>query len=227
MGACAQRRMPTRRPKGASSAPRASCPTKVDRGLLALALAGIVGAIASLVLVAAIARSSLEIVWVALDPRAIVGLVIARAVPTLDELDARELVVRSAMIRDRFAYGDLATLEPSSRVLSSPAWSLDRVELSLRDGRIILRSPVDPVAFARDLATHAPELRRSLVASYSRVVVRGRDALAATISTSTGPAGFCTVAMAPIFLPMTARPRGDFQEISPASTFSSSSPTRR
>lgn len=207
--------MPTRRPKGASSAPRASCPTKVDRGLLALALAGIVGAIASLVLVAAIARSSLEIVWVAL------------ALPTLDELDARELVVRSAMVRDHFAYGDLATLEPSSRVLSSPAWSLDRVELSLRDGRIILRSPVDPVAFARDLATHAPELRSSLVASYSRVVVRGRDALAATISTSTGPAGFCTVAMAPIFLPMTARPSGDFQEISPASTFSSSSPTRR
>ena len=105
----------------ASAAPLASYPTKVDRWLLALVVAGLVGALAPVVIVAALERSPMEIAASALFSLAIVALVAALSMPRRYELHSRELVVRSGLLRYRVAYEDLVTLEPSSIILSSPA----------------------------------------------------------------------------------------------------------
>jgi len=85
------------------------------------------------------------------------------------ELDGRELVVRSGPFRWRI---DLATIEsvtPSRNPLSSPALSLDRLQIRYRKSRFILVSPAERDRFLRALSRaesalerHGGELRRRL-----------------------------------------------------------------
>ncbi len=75
--------------------------------------------------------------------------------PTDYTLGEKELVVRSGLIRYRVPYDSIQSVEPSCSWLSSPAWSLCRVEI--RYGKkSILVSPPNREKFIADLRSRLP-----------------------------------------------------------------------
>ena len=131
--------------------------TKVDAWTwIVLSLAGVM--MVGSALTRALAADSLSAMLAAFAAPALVtatvGLV---ALPTRYELHARELVVRSGILRYRVAYPDIQTVVPSHNVLAAPAWSLDRLKI-VRGFGYLLISPRDKQAFLTALAERTPHL---------------------------------------------------------------------
>src|SRR5690606_11388766 len=86
----------------------------------------------------------------------VVALYIVVVWPVAYEVDARELVVRFGLMRNRVPLDQIARIAPSRNPLASPALSLDRLRLDRRGGGIVLVSPADRAGFVRAITSRAP-----------------------------------------------------------------------
>lgn len=133
--------------------------SKVDAWLVALVGASLLMAFLG-VLVAAVSVDD-PAVWLGLGMTIAVGAFVGWLFrTTCYELDGRELVVRSGPFRWRI---DLATIEsvtPSRNPLSSPALSLDRLQIRYGKRRSLLVSPAERDRFLAALARAEPALER-------------------------------------------------------------------
>ena len=68
-------------------------------------------------------------------------------VSTRYEIDAKTLLIRSGPFSWRIALSEVQSVKPSRSLLSSPALSLNRLEIQYGGGRRILVSPEDHDAF--------------------------------------------------------------------------------
>lgn len=132
--------------------------TKVDTWLaLVLVAALLVGSISTAAGMQA-ARTTAEaaaVLGMTLLAPLIVGVL---SVPTRYELHREQLVIRSGILRYRYAYSDIRGVTPTHNPLSAPAWSLDRLRIDLPK-RYALVSPADKSGFLLALSQRAPHLR--------------------------------------------------------------------
>jgi PH (Pleckstrin Homology) domain-containing protein len=75
-------------------------------------------------------------------------------------IDGATLVIRSAFLRWKIPIADIRTITPTHNPLSSPALSLDRLEIR-HDGGDILVSPADKQGFIDSLRKVNPAIRVS------------------------------------------------------------------
>jgi hypothetical protein len=69
-------------------------------------------------------------------------LIVAVAVPVHYTLAQDELVIRSGLVKKRIPYHRILSTRETHSAWSSPAWSLDRIELTLDGFEQVLISPV-------------------------------------------------------------------------------------
>jgi hypothetical protein len=77
------------------------------------------------------------------------------------EITETELVARSGFMRWRVPLADIQEVRPTRSAASAPAWSLDRLRIEYLKGsesRALFISPLDKLAFMRDLADAVPGL---------------------------------------------------------------------
>jgi hypothetical protein len=84
------------------------------------------------------------VVWVVLD--------------TYYEFQGDALVVRSGPFSWRISLKDIAAVRESNSLRSGPALSMDRLEITRRNGRAMLISPQDKAGFLAMLHRRAPHL---------------------------------------------------------------------
>jgi len=120
--------------------------SKVDRWLVALVFGAPVIGI-SIALAAAVRAGNVHSLFVG-PPILIVALLfIAWLFAQTDyRIDGRDLVIRSAFLRWRIPIDDIQSITPTRNPLSSPALSLDRLEIRHRRG-VMLVSPADKAGF--------------------------------------------------------------------------------
>ena len=75
-------------------------------------------------------------------------------------LAERELLVRAGPLRWHVALDTLQSVRPTRNPLSSPALSLDRLELRYGRGKTLLISPADQPRFLQVLSERAPHVQR-------------------------------------------------------------------
>ena len=126
--------------------------SKIDRWLVVLVVT--LGAVPTIALMGAAIYEPrlLEARWVFLILAATVGYVLWTFLSTHYELDDRELVVRSGLFRWRVPLDSIESVRPSRNPLSSPALSLDRLEVRYGAGKWLLISPRERDRFLADLA---------------------------------------------------------------------------
>lgn len=73
-------------------------------------------------------------------------------------LTSGDLLVRSGPFRWRVPLAEIQAVNPTRNPLSSPALSLDRLEVVYRRGSVLMISPRDKNRFLRSLVTQAPHL---------------------------------------------------------------------
>lgn len=73
-------------------------------------------------------------------------------------LTSSELLIRCGPFRWRVPLAEIEEVNPTRNPLSSPALSLDRLEVVYRRGRVLLISPQDKNRFLRSLVNRAPHL---------------------------------------------------------------------
>jgi hypothetical protein len=137
-------------------------PTKVD-GWLAIAMAVSALVPISIAVFGFFSEgTSSEAGWVAALIFALTtGVVAAVSVPTYYELRSDSLVVRCGLLRWTIQLDEIISVTPTSSPLSSPAWSLDRLEVrSRREGqdRVLLISPKRRDEFLRELQAKSSAL---------------------------------------------------------------------
>ncbi len=85
-------------------------------------------------------------------------LVFAVALPMEYDLSPAQLDIRAGwLLRISIPVADILSVHPTNNPLSSPAMSLDRLEIRYRRGkrdRTVMISPLDKEAFARELASY-------------------------------------------------------------------------
>lgn len=119
--------------------------SKVD-----LWLAAVVGVAVVTMIGAAIGAAFATGVWGVLLILVPVALIILVSAPVSYTLGQASLVVRSGIIKWEIAYTDIANVRPTRSPLSSPAWSLDRLEISFKRTTLLI-SPVDRETFLQEL----------------------------------------------------------------------------
>ena len=77
------------------------------------------------------------------------GLPVLLLVSTHYTVEADTLVIRSGPFTWNIAVSEIESVKPSRSVFSAPALSLNRIELTYRQGRRILVSPKDSQAFLK------------------------------------------------------------------------------
>ena len=133
--------------------------SKVDAWLVALVFVSL--ALATAGAVAAAATVGDRSTWLGLAFFVVVGAFVAWLfLATRYELDGRALTARSGPLRWRIDVGTIASVTPSRNPLSSPALSLDRLEVRHGKGKRILLSPADRDGFLRALLRADPALER-------------------------------------------------------------------
>lgn len=136
-------------------------PSKIDRWLLALIavpLAISVGATVS----ALLAHPPFEAVLLIVGLEALVlGFISWTFRSTRYLVGDREVIVRSGPFRWRIEIATIESVRPSRNPLSSPALSLDRLEVRYGRGRALLISPEDRTGFLDAIVARSPGLVRS------------------------------------------------------------------
>lgn len=132
--------------------------SKIDRWLIVLPVA--VGAVPTIALTGAAFYEPrlLQDWWIFLILAGAFGFVLWIFLSTYYELNDRELVVRSGPFRWHVPLDSIASVRPTRNPLSSPALSLDRLELRYGAGKWLLISPRDRDRFLADLADRAPQV---------------------------------------------------------------------
>lgn len=115
--------------------------SKVDAWLASLVGVALVGTCA--VAAGAAFATGTWAVLLILIPVALIGSVSA---PVSYTLGSHALVVRSGIMKWEIAYTDIVDIKPTRSPLSSPAWSLDRLEVSFKHTSLLI-SPVDRESF--------------------------------------------------------------------------------
>ncbi|MCK1994767.1 PH domain-containing protein [Peribacillus muralis] len=77
-------------------------------------------------------------------------------------IEDKTLLVRSAFIRKTISIDEIKSIDRSFNPLSSPALSLDRLNIHYGLQRTILISPLDRDAFIEELMKRNPSIRTSL-----------------------------------------------------------------
>ena len=75
------------------------------------------------------------------------------------ELGGEHLLIRSGPFRWKIRIAGIEAVEPSRSILSSPAFSLDRLAIRFDGGKTILISPQHREEFIRELQSRAPVLQ--------------------------------------------------------------------
>ena len=136
-------------------------PSKVDRWLLALIavpLAISVGATVS----ALLAHPPLEAVLLIVGIEALLfGFISWTFRSTRYLVSDREVIVRSGPFRWRIEIATIESIRPSRNPISSPAMSLDRLQIRYGNGRVLLISPEDRIGFLDAMVARSPGLLRS------------------------------------------------------------------
>jgi hypothetical protein len=134
--------------------------SKVDRWLLALVavpLALSVGATVS----ALLAHPPFEAVLLIVGLEVLVLLFVSWTFrSTYYLVSDREVVARSGLFRWRIEIATIESIRPSRNPASSPAMSLDRLEVRYGHGRTLLVSPADRIDFLDAIVVRSPGLRR-------------------------------------------------------------------
>jgi len=121
-------------------------------GSLLLALAGVLAAAASV---------DDPAVWIGVVAVLAVGALVAWLfASTRYVLAGRELVVRSGPFRWRIDLATVQSVKPTRNPLSSPALSLDRLDIRYGAGKFLLVSPAERDRFLAALARAEPALER-------------------------------------------------------------------
>jgi PH (Pleckstrin Homology) domain-containing protein len=136
-------------------------PSKVDRwilGLMAVPLGLSVVAVTSALLAhpplpAALLIVSVEVVILVFVPRLLKS--------TRYLVGDRELIVRSSLFRWRIPIDSIDSIRPSRSPASSPALSLDRLEITYEGGRKLLISPQDREGFLAAVVARSRHLHRA------------------------------------------------------------------
>jgi hypothetical protein len=81
------------------------------------------------------------------------GVILALVWPTRYTINSSELKIRSGVLRWKIPLSSIVRVHPTSNPLSSPALSLDRLQIDKHDGGKILISPKDKDGFLNELAT--------------------------------------------------------------------------
>ena len=74
------------------------------------------------------------------------------------ELEEDALLIRFGMVRSRVAYKDITLVEPTRSLISSPALSLDRIQIHSKTDLGTIISPKDKSLFIETLANHVEHL---------------------------------------------------------------------
>jgi len=102
-------------------------------------------------------RVGAGLAWLPLSIAVLVVIIICVvAVPTTYEVTQDQLVIRSGVLRWLVPLAEIVSITPTSKPLSGPAWSLDRLEVKLTQaGRSssILISPQRTEDFLREIAS--------------------------------------------------------------------------
>lgn len=138
-----------------------SFPSKVDRWILwlmAIPLGISVGAVTSALLAnpplaAAVLMVSLEVF--------LLGFILLTFKSNRYLVGDRELLVRSGPFRWRIVIDGIESIRPSRNPLSSPALSLDRLEITYGGGRRLLVSPEDREGFLEAIVSRSRHLHRA------------------------------------------------------------------
>jgi hypothetical protein len=123
--------------------------SKVDRWLLVVLLSSMVIGFASLLLVPLAMPGALATI--------LVVLLLAEALPiwilarTKYSLSAETLAITCGPFAWRIRIAEISAIAPTRNPLSSPALSLDRLEIRYGQGRRIMISPADQAGFLRAL----------------------------------------------------------------------------
>jgi hypothetical protein len=131
--------------------------SKVDGWLVVLLVAGLILPLSFVVLPLVAAGGPKILVPLALL-LPVAGFVVWILAATRYTIEGRTLTVRSGPFRWRIEIDAIESVQPSRNPLSSPALSIDRLEIR-RGGRLaMLVSPADKAAFLRALAAASPGL---------------------------------------------------------------------
>lgn len=136
--------------------------SRVDRWLgvilAILALAGPVEVGVGIYLL--VSGGSSEAGWTLIGSGAFLVLLMVLVVwPVRYVLEGDRLVIRFGVFRSRIAYDRITGVHPTRTLLSSPALSMDRLQVDYKRGvGMALISPLDKAGFLAALAARAPHL---------------------------------------------------------------------
>jgi Bacterial PH domain len=128
--------------------------SKIDGKLIA------VGLIMPCVALAAIAASPRPaVLWVPAMAIVVATIVVVWVIlSTFYEFEGEALVAHSGPFSWRIPLKEISAVRESNSVRSGPALSMDRLEITYRNGRVLLISPEDKPGFLAALGRRAPQL---------------------------------------------------------------------
>ena len=130
--------------------------SKVDGKLAALGVA-----LPAVTLLAVVTTPTVKapLLWLPVLATAVAAVVVVWVVlATYYAIEARDLVVRCGPFAWRVPLREISAARESRSMLSGPALSLDRIEITYSNGRALLISPADKPGFLAALRRHAPQL---------------------------------------------------------------------
>jgi hypothetical protein len=136
-------------------------PSKVDRWIVALMIVPL--GISAVVMGSALrANPPLPAVFLMVGIEILVlALIVGTVRSTRYEVTDREVIVRSPPFRWRIEIESIESIRPSRSPASSPALSLDRLEIRYGGGRILLVSPKDREGFLAAVVARSRHLHRA------------------------------------------------------------------
>jgi len=87
----------------------------------------------------------------------LIAIYIGLVFPLRYELREELLLVRSGLMRIRIPYNEIVEVLPSRSLLSSPAFSIDRLKITRNKGSVLI-SPLEKETFLRELAVKTEHL---------------------------------------------------------------------
>jgi Bacterial PH domain len=91
----------------------------------------------------------------------VLALIVGTLRSTRYEVTGREVIVRSPPFRWRIEVESIESIRPSRSLASSPALSLDRLEIRYAGGRTLLVSPKDREGFLAAVVARSQHLHRA------------------------------------------------------------------
>lgn len=79
--------------------------------------------------------------------------------PLFYEVLPDAIVIHSGFLKTTIRYTDILSVRQTRNALSSPALSLDRIEIKYQPGQMVLISPQEKAAFLTELQARVPALR--------------------------------------------------------------------